>query len=86
MRVIEAVGMAVTMLVIGFFALSEAAQQTKDAAVTNGTNSTSTAWNASTEIFGGLGEAAGPAVVFMGVAAIIAVALGFLVIAGRSGR
>lgn len=76
----------IVVLFVGFFGLQEAASQSKDAAVTNGTNSTSAAWNTSTEVFGGIGQAMGPGVVWMGIAAVILVALGFLVVAGNSGR
>jgi len=76
----------IAVLFVGFFGLQEAASQSKDAAVTNGTNSTSAAWNTSTEVFNGLGQAFGPGIVWFGIAAVIIVALGFLVMAGNSGR
>jgi len=74
------------MLFVGFYGLSESAQQSKDVAVTNGTNATSSAYNTTSEVFGGLGQAMGPGVVWMGIAAIIIIALGYLVVAGNSGR
>jgi hypothetical protein len=74
------------VLFVGFTALAEQAGQTEDAAVTNGTNASASAFNSTTEVFGGLGQAAGPGIVWMGIAAIILVALGFLVVAGSSGR
>lgn len=86
MRVVVAVGMAVSMLVVGITALSESAQQTRDAAVVNGTNSSAMAWNTTTNVVDGLGQAAAPGVVWMGVAAIVLVALGILVSASGGGR
>jgi hypothetical protein len=74
------------MLVVGVFALSEQAQQVKDTAVTNGTNATESAYNTTTTVFEGVTQAAGPGIVWMGVAAVVLVALGFLVYAGSSGR
>lgn len=76
----------ISILFIGFYGLSEQASQTKDVAVTNGTNSTASAFNSTTEVFGGLGQAFAPGLVWMGVAALILVALGFLLAAGNSGR
>lgn len=86
MRTVVAVLGGIVMLFVGWFGLSEAAQQTQDTAVTNGTNATGAAYNATTGIFEGLGATAGPAIVWMGIGAAIIVALGFLVIAGNSGR
>ena len=76
----------ISVLFVGFMGLAEQAGQTEDAAVTNGTNSSAEAFNATTEVFGGLGQAAGPGIVWMGIAAVILIALGFLVVAGNSGR
>lgn len=76
----------ITMLFVGFYGLSEASSQTRDVAVTNGTNASASAFNTTNEVIGGLGQVASPAVVWMGVAAFILVVLGFLVAAGNSGR
>lgn len=76
----------ISMLFVGFYGLSEMASQTEDPAVTNGTNATGSAFNTTSEVLGGIGQAASPAIVWMGVAAFILVALGFLVAAGNSGR
>jgi hypothetical protein len=76
----------ISVLFVGFYGLQEQASQTQDAAVTNGTNASASAYNTTTEVFGGLGQAAGPGVVWMGIAAVILIALGFLVVAGNSGR
>jgi len=76
----------ITVLFVGFYGLSEQAQQTQDAAVTNGTNSTASAFNSTSTVFDGIGQAFGPGIVWMGVAALILIALGFLLAAGRNGR
>jgi hypothetical protein len=86
MRTVLGVLGSITLLVVGVFALSEQAQQVKDAAVTNGTNATESAYNTTSTVFEGVTQAAGPGVVWMGVAAVVLVALGFLVYAGSSGR
>lgn len=86
MRSLTAVLGGIVFVVIGFFGISTVASNTKDAAVQNGTNSTANAWNATTGVFDGIGQAAGPAIVWGGIAAIVLVALGFLVYAGQSGR
>lgn len=76
----------ITVLFVGVYGLSEAASQTRDPAVTNGTNSTASAWNSTTAVLDGVGQAFSPALVWMGVAAIVLIALGFLIAAGNSGR
>ena len=76
----------ISILFVGFYGLSEQAQQTEDVAVANGTNSTASAFNSTTEVFGGIGQAFGPGVVWMGIAAVILIVLGFLLAAGNSGR
>jgi hypothetical protein len=76
----------ISVLFVGFYGLQEQASQTQDAAVTNGTNASASAYNTTSAVFDGLGQAAGPGIVWMGVAAVILVALGFLVVAGNSGR
>lgn len=77
---------AIVMLLVGFIGLGELASDTESVAVTNGTNATADSFNMTTEVFGGLGQAASGGIVWMGVAAVILVALGFLVLAGSSGR
>lgn len=84
MRTIVGVGLAVGMTFIGAIALSEAAQQSEQTA-TN-TSAGADAWNVSVDVFGGIGQAAAPAIVWMGVAAIVLVAVGLLVMAGNNGR
>jgi len=73
------------MLFVGFIALSNAAQDVEPTAL-NGTNASATAYNTTEGIINGLGQAMSPAVVFGGVGAFVVVVLGYLVVAGNSGR
>lgn len=75
--------MAISVLFVGVFAISESAQQSEDTAM-NASNSSADAWNLSVDIFGGIGQA-GVGIVWFGIAAVILVALGFLIVAGQSG-
>lgn len=80
LRVSLAVGIAVSVLFVGVTAISESAQQhTPDSAA--GSDGAALADG----VFGGALEAAGPAVVVGGVAAIVLVSLGVLLSAGRTG-
>lgn len=74
----------ISMMVVGIFALSEAASQSESTAMQ--TEAGGEAWNVSTTVFDGVGQAAGPSVVMMGVAAVILVALGVLVASSGGGR
>lgn len=85
MRTVISILGGISMLVVGFFALSEMSTNVQETAL-NGTNGTQDAFNATNGVFEGIGQAAGPGVVWMGIAAVILVFLGFLVYAGRSGR
>lgn len=76
----------ISILFVGFFAIAEGANQSRDSAVTNGTNASEAAWNMADGVFGGIGQAAGPGIVWMGIGAVILVFLGFLVYVGSSGR
>jgi len=76
----------VVILFVGWFGLSQAAQQSYDRAVINGTNASANAWNMSTGVFEGIGAAASPAMVYGGVAAFILIALGVLVAVSGGGR
>jgi hypothetical protein len=73
----------ITVLFVGFMALAESAGQTQSTAYGAG-DSASSAWNMTNQIFAGAGEAAAPAIVWMGVGAFILVALGLL-LAGAGG-
>ena len=75
----------ISILFVGIFAIAQAAQNSQDAAYSAG-NGSAAAWNMSHDVFQGVGTAAGPGVVWMGIAAMILVFLGVLVAAGRSGR
>lgn len=79
MRVSVAIFGGVTILLVGFFAMNEAANQAYDPAVVNGTNESAAVYNTSVSIFDALGQAAGPGVVWAGAAAFVLVALGLLV-------
>lgn len=83
MRVTVAVLMAISVLFVGVFALSEGAQQTEPSLNSTAANDS---YSLANEVYGGILGSAGPGIVWFGIAAIIVVALGYLVIAGRSGR
>jgi hypothetical protein len=83
MRLTVAVGAAVSTLLVGIIGISVSAQQAKPATDTQAANES---YAAAKGVFGGIGVAAGEAVVFFGVAAIVLVSLGLLVVAGRGGR
>lgn len=85
MRTILAVGASASMLVAGVVALSRAASQVEGTAMNDSTASAE-AYNASSEVFGGLATAAGPGVVWMGVGAVVLVSLGILVASFGGGR
>lgn len=82
MRTTVAVLLAITILFVGFTAVSESAQQTEQIALNN---SGGDAWNLSTDVYGGIGEAGSSALVYGGIGAIVLVSLGVLVAAGNSG-
>jgi len=86
MRTSVAVLLSIVILFGGITAVSNSAQESQDVAVTNGTNNTAAAYNMTEDVYTGVGQAMGPGVVWMGIAAIILVALGYLVVAGQSGR
>ena len=73
------------MLVVGVFALSQASQQAAPAAA-NSSNDTQAALDTANQVFGGFIEAAGPGVVWMGIAAVVLIALGMLVASMGGGR
>jgi len=73
------------MLFVGFIAVSNAATSSR-ANAQNSTEEASQAYNATEQVFNGLGEAMGPGIVWMGIAAFIMIALGYLYLASQSGR
>lgn len=85
MRTTLAVLLAISILFVGVTAMSEAGQQSEDTAL-NSSNSSADAWNMSTDVYGGLGDAGSSALVYGGIGAIVLVSLGILVNAGGSGR
>lgn len=86
MRTILAIVMAIAVIFVGAYALSYQAQGVQDVAVDNGTQATADAYNLTTDVTEGLVQVYSPALVFMGIAVIVLVALAYLVVAGRSGR
>lgn len=85
MRVSVAILGGVTILLVGWYGISQAASQAYDTAVLNGSNESQVAYNVSEGVFEGLGQAAGPGIVWVGAAAFVVVALGLLVLVGRGG-
>lgn len=79
MRTSVAVLLAISVLFVGVTALSESAQQTKP---TLNSSSSNASYNLSVDVFTGVSEAGGQALVYGGIAAIIIVSLGILVVAG----
>ena len=86
MRALAGVLLAIVIVFVGIIAISTAAQESRDAAVINGTNASADAWNATTNVTEKVMEGGGQIVVYGGIGAAILVALGFLLSAGMSGR
>lgn len=86
MRASVAVFMAISILFVGVFAISESAQDAQGPAVANGTDATASAYNTSEGVFEGVAQVSSDAVVWVGIAAVIVVALGLLYMASQSGR
>jgi hypothetical protein len=76
-----AVVAAISILFGGVIAISESAQQVQP---TLNSTSANASYNMSVSVFTGVSQA-GTGVVWGGIAAIVLVALGILVVAGRSG-
>lgn len=75
----------IVVLFTGWQFLGQAADQSRDAAVTNGTNGSAAAYNMSTGIYEGVGAAAPGMVVWGGVAAVVLISCGLL-LRGAHGR
>lgn len=75
--------LGIVLFFVGLIAVSESAQQSKDN-VQDGTAG-SDAYNMSVGVFEGVSKGGGEAIVWFGVAAVICVALGYLVVAGQGG-
>jgi len=84
MRASVAVVASVSMAVVGVFAVSQASQQAAPT-VANSSNDTQAAADAANQVFGGLFQGLSPALVFMGIAAIVVISLGILVGVYRGG-
>lgn len=82
MRTIVAVVMSTTFLFIGGYAISYQAQETQPTLNSTRANET---FNVSLDVFEGVTSAGGMGIVWFGVAAVLLVALGFLVVAAQSG-
>lgn len=85
MRTTVAVMVSTSVLVVGLFAISEAAQQSEQPAIDAG-GASQDAWNTSVDVYGGLLGGGGEGIVWFGIAAIVLVALGLLVAASGGGR
>lgn len=79
MRAILAILLAIVILFGGFIALGYQSQAVEDPAVQNGTYASQDAYNFSNQVYDGLGQVFSPAVVWMGIGAIVLLGLGFLV-------
>jgi len=77
--------LAIPLLFIGVTAISESAQQTEQTAV-NASAESHDAYNMSTTVFNDVAQGGGEAIVWFGIAAVIIVAVGFLVAGGTGGR
>lgn len=75
----------IVLLLIGFVTLSSAAQNSRDAAVVNGTNQSANVWNTTTQVLQNAGQASG-GLVYVAVFVLIAGAMGLLVWVGTGGR
>lgn len=75
----------ISMLFVGVIAISNAAQSSEQNAM-NSSQNAQDAYNATEGVFNGLGQAMGPGIVWMGVAAFVLISLGYLVYAAQSGR
>jgi len=73
------------MLVVGVIAISNAAQSSESNAM-NSSQNAQDAYNATEGVFNGLGQAMGPGVAMMGVAAFVLIALAYLYVSMQSGR
>lgn len=83
MRTSVAILGGISVLVVGFFGLAEASRSAGNQPL-NG--SEADALNATDGVFTGLGQAFAPGIVWLGIAAIVLVFLGYLVAAGQFGR
>lgn len=85
MRTSVAVVAAASMAVVGFLSLSRAADSSRETAL-NSSNQSAAAYNATTQLLDGIGQALAPGLIWMGIAAIVLVSLGVLVATVGGGR
>lgn len=78
LRAFLAVILAIVIVFIGLTAISYQAQSVEDAAVTNGTNETAEAYNLTTDVYEGVGDALPGILVYGGIGVLVLLALGFL--------
>jgi len=84
MRTSLGILLAITMFFVGVVAMSQAGQRVEEP-VMNSSNDTVSAFNTTNDVFGGLATVTGESLAWMGVGAIVVVALGVLVYAGNQG-
>lgn len=82
MRTVVAVVMLVSVLFVGVVAMSESAQQVEPEINTTAGNQS---YDVAHEVFSGTVQSGGVGVVWFGIAAVVLVALGWLVGASRGG-
>lgn len=82
MRASVAILGAITFLFVGFTAISESAQQAEPGLNSTASNSS---YQLGVDVFTGVGEAGGQALVYGGIGAIVLIALGIAVVAGSGG-
>lgn len=85
MRASIAIMLSIALMFVMITAVGIQADETESAATSDGQQSED-AWQFSTDLFDGVGQAAGPAMAFGGVAAFVLIALGVAVKAGGRGR
>jgi hypothetical protein len=73
------------MLVVGLIAVSNAAESSESNAM-NSSQNAQDAYNATEGVFDGIGQAMGPGIAMMGIAAFVLISLAFLYAAMKSGR
>lgn len=83
MRTTVAMAASITCLVAGVFAIQYSIEENQPATPTTNTDNAS---QVAEGVFNGVLQTAGPGVVYMGVAAMILVALGWLVMSTGGGR
>lgn len=86
MRTVGAVLIGIATLALGFTAISFQAQSVQDTAVTNGSNQSAAAYNATTGIVEVVGSAISPLVLYGGVAALAFIVIGLVAVYGSRGR